>query len=140
MTCHSPGQHHRSASNQTQGHMTPMTTTIVSLAKSSAAGILEATVQDVASVRTHTRLVDVREPDEFVGELGHIPGAELVPLATVEAAAAAWDKNQEIVLVCRSGGRSGRATASLKNLGFTKVVNMTGGMLAYNEAKLPTEK
>jgi len=42
-------------------------------------------------------------------------------------------------MVCRSGGRSGRATIALKNLGFHKVVNMVGGMIAYNEAKLPTE-
>lgn len=39
------------------------------------------------------RLVDVREPDEFVGPLGHLRGAELTPLSTVPAAAAAWEAN-----------------------------------------------
>ena len=117
-----------------------MTTSILPLAKSNiAAGILEASVHDVSAVRGSVRLIDVREPDEFRGELGHIPRAELVPLATVERSAATWDKDQELVMVCRSGGRSGRATIALKNMGFHKVVNMAGGMLAYNAAKLPTE-
>jgi rhodanese-related sulfurtransferase len=40
-------------------------------------------------------------------------GAELAPLGTVEAAAQAWDKEQELVLVCRSGNRSGHAAAAL---------------------------
>ncbi len=47
----------------------------------------EISVDEVARREAHVRVVDVREPDEFHGELGHIPGAELVPLATVEAAA-----------------------------------------------------
>ncbi|MBK9072232.1 MAG: rhodanese-like domain-containing protein [Myxococcales bacterium] len=83
------------------------------------------------------RLIDVREPDEYIGELGHIKGAALVPLATVEASAAAWPRDAMVVLVCRSGGRSGRAAASLRAMGFAHVVNMVGGMLAYNAAGLP---
>lgn len=86
------------------------------------------------------RIVDVREPHEYTGELGHVPGAELVPLATVPAEAAKWDRDKEIVLVCRSGGRSGNASRHLVQMGFTRVMNLRGGMLAYNEAKLPVER
>jgi rhodanese-related sulfurtransferase len=102
-----------------------------------AQGYRDATVADVYAARGTVRIVDVREPDEYVGELGHIPEAELVPLATVEAKAASWDKAAEVVLVCRSGGRSGRAAAALAQKGFSKLVNMAGGMLAVNAAKLP---
>jgi len=86
------------------------------------------------------RVVDVREPHELVGELGHIRGAELVPLAGLEAAAAGWSRAQPIVLVCRSGARSGRAAALLASMGFATPINMTGGMLAWNAHRLPVER
>jgi len=85
-------------------------------------------------------LVDVREPDEYVGELGHVPEAGLVPLATVAGVAGAWPRDALVVCLCRSGGRSGKAALSLQAMGFTKVVNMTGGMLAYAAAGLPTTR
>jgi len=92
---------------------------------------------DVIAHRDNVRLVDVREPDEFTGELGHIDGAELVPLATVVDAATGWDKDSEIVLVCRSGGRSGRAAGALAQTGFTRLSNLVGGMLRWNEEQHP---
>lgn len=82
-------------------------------------------------------LVDVREPSEFDGILGHIDGARLVPLATVKDSAASWPKDQDVVLVCRSGARSGKAAEQLVKLGFTRVMNLRGGMLAWNTADLP---
>lgn len=87
--------------------------------------------------RSTARLVDVREPDELVGDLGAICGVECVPLGTVEQAARGWDRDQEVVLICRSGARSGRVAASLARLGFTRVMNLTGGMIAYRSAGLP---
>jgi rhodanese-related sulfurtransferase len=105
-----------------------------------AAGYREADVQSVAAQAGKIHLVDVREPNEFVGELGHAPGAELVPLATIAVASAAWDRAAEHVVVCRSGGRSGRAADLLVKAGFTRVVNVAGGMLAWNAAHLPTER
>jgi rhodanese-related sulfurtransferase len=85
------------------------------------------------------RLIDVREVNEFTNELGHVPGAELVPLGTIEHAAKDWDKLAPLVMICRSGSRSGRVTQTLKRMGFKEVVNMKGGMLAYNKAGLPVE-
>lgn len=86
------------------------------------------------------RLIDVREPHEFVGELGHIPGAELVPLSSVMAHAATWDTALEYVMVCKSGGRSANAAMALTRAGFGKVMNLVGGMLAWNQAGLKTER
>ena len=94
----------------------------------------------VANARTNVRIVDVREPAEFVGDLGHPPGAELVPLATLERAAKNWDKGQEIVFVCRSGVRSARAATLLALMGFRRPMNMVGGMIAWNEARLRVER
>ena len=86
------------------------------------------------------RLVDVREPDEFVGELGHAPGALLVPLATIGEACAAWNKSEPLVLICRSGNRSSRAALLLANQCFLHLYNLRGGMMAYGAAGLPTER
>ncbi|MFO0548777.1 MAG: rhodanese-like domain-containing protein [Polyangiaceae bacterium] len=86
------------------------------------------------------RMIDVREPHEYNGELGHIAGTELVPLATVAGRATEWDRDKEIVVICRSGGRSANAARQLVALGFTRVMNLRGGMLAWNQAKLPVER
>jgi rhodanese-related sulfurtransferase len=82
-------------------------------------------------------LVDVREPSEFDGLLGHIAGARRVPLATVLQVASDWPRDAEVVLVCRSGARSAKAAVQLAGLGFTRVMNLRGGMLAWNTAELP---
>lgn len=86
------------------------------------------------------RLVDVREPGEYWGELGHVQGAELVPLSTVRAHFQRGDQDELIVLVCRSGGRSGQAASVLADMGFRSVINMQGGMLEWNAAGLPVER
>lgn len=99
----------------------------------------EVTPSEVAAMpKSRVRIIDVREPFEFTGELGHVAGAELVPLPMVGATASAWPRDDEIVLVCRSGARSGRAAGQLAEMGFTHVMNMAGGMMAWNHARLPT--
>lgn len=72
--------------------------------------------------------LDVREPDEYAA--GHIPGSQLMPLGTVETRLGEIDRERAIVVVCRSGGRSDRATQLLLQAGLD-AVNMTGGMLAW---------
>jgi rhodanese-related sulfurtransferase len=101
------------------------------------ARIKTASPHEVLELRGTARLVDVREPAEFVGDLRHVSGAELVPLATVLERAAAWPKDAPLVCICRSGNRSGRAAEALVAMGFVDVTNMAGGMLAWNEAGLP---
>lgn len=112
-----------------------------STAKPNPAGYRDVQVLDVHTVGANGAvIIDVREPHEFVGELGHVPGATLVPLASVPAQAVTWDKSLEYLLVCRSGGRSGQAAQALHRAGFTRVMNLVGGMLAWNQAGLKTER
>lgn len=88
-------------------------------------------------------LIDVREPAEFSGELGHVPGAKLVPLRELPdraAAELAGFKDTDIVVICRAGVRSTTAAAILAGLGFERVFNLRGGMLDWDEARLPVER
>ncbi len=103
-------------------------------------GIPEVSVEDVHLQMKNVRLIDVRRDDEFDGELHHIPGAELVTLGEdLENFLKQGDREQEIVFICRSGGRSGQATALSLQLGYTRTTNMLGGMLRWNQAGLPVE-
>ncbi len=77
------------------------------------------------------QVVDVREAAEFHGPLGHIPKAQLIPLATLEGSLAALDRLRPVVAVCRSGSRSARAVAMLQQAGFKQVANLAGGMLRW---------
>lgn len=99
-------------------------------------GFLELPIQKFAPLLGHIRVVDVREPHEFEGELGHLPGAELVPLGELEAQAEAWDREAPLALVCRAGARSGQGAMRLQRMGFTQVVNLSGGMLLWREQGL----
>jgi rhodanese-related sulfurtransferase len=106
----------------------------------SSDGVPEVTAAWVADRSENLRVVDVREPAEFNGALGHIDGAQLVPLATVAEAASDWDPATPTLVVCRSGGRSGKAALSLESLGFIRVVSMTGGMQIWNDSNLPIQR
>ena len=77
------------------------------------------------------RVIDVRTQDEFNGELGHLPGAELVPLSELSKYAQNWLLEAPVLVVCRSGRRSAQACALLSELGFSDVTNLSGGMSAW---------
>ncbi len=97
--------------------------------------IPELTVQDVNTRLSELKLIDVRRPDEFTGELGHIKGAQLATLESdLESYLSTLSADQTYVFVCRSGGRSGVATKLAQDRGFKSVYNMSGGMLAWNKA------
>ena len=83
-------------------------------------------------------LLDVREYPEFAA--GHLKGARLIPLAAIEQRAGELPKDQPIVAMCRSGRRSAEAAATLARLGFTNVSQITGGVMAWEQAGLPLEK
>ncbi|MGE5087081.1 MAG: rhodanese-like domain-containing protein [Bacillota bacterium] len=102
-------------------------------------------VCDIAPAELHqkmskVKLIDVRQPEEFTGELGHIHGAELLVLDTLPDQLDNLPKDQTIVFICRSGGRSAKATAFAMMNGFKNVYNMRGGMLHWNELQLPVER
>ena len=102
-------------------------------------GIHDVDPRDLARQTQNVCLVDVREPDEYKGELGHIPGALLKPLGNIEDWCSELPKDKTIVFVCRSGGRSARAASYASGQGFKHIFNLKGGMLLWNELHLPTE-
>ena len=81
-------------------------------------------------------LVDVREPHEYA--IAKIPGAKLIPLATVPERLHELDPDQEIVLQCKGGSRSARALDTLKQAGFKKLKNLVGGITAWSDDVDPT--
>jgi sulfur dioxygenase len=87
-------------------------------------------------------VLDVREQNEFRGELGHIPGSVLIPLRELAGRAAELEphRGRPIVAVCRSGVRSTTAAAMLYGLGFERVYNLKDGMIDWNDCKLPVER
>jgi sulfur dioxygenase len=80
-------------------------------------------------------ILDVREPAEYVGELGHLPGARLIPVGELprRLEELAGLEHRRVVTVCRSGGRSATAAAILSVAGFTDVRSLEGGMRRWRE-------
>ena len=86
-------------------------------------------------------LLDVRTESEFEGNLGHIEGATLIPLNELKDRLGELEeqKEKEIVVICRSGNRSGVATNILIKEGFD-AFNMAGGMIAYRVMEKKSEE
>ncbi len=76
-------------------------------------------------------LIDVREKDEW--EKVHIPQAKLIPLQTLPSFAPNLRKDEQIVIHCKAGMRSANACEYLSSIGFTNVVNVEGGMDAFQK-------
>src|SRR5437879_5521670 len=105
------------------------------------AAVPELSAEDIAGrLRSDDRplVLDVREPEEFVGELGHVAGALLVPLDALERRLPklAGYHDREVVVVCRAGARSATAGAILCRAGFHRIDNLAGGMLERVAARL----
>jgi rhodanese-related sulfurtransferase len=83
-------------------------------------------------------LVDVRNPDEW--QAGHAPQAALIPLGALPNRLAEVPRDREVLLICRSGNRSGQAQRVLLQQGFTRVLNVSGGMNAWTSAGLPVQR
>jgi sulfur dioxygenase len=103
------------------------------------AGIWEVQPNWLEEHAGEVQLVDVREPDEFNGPLGHLKGARLIPLGSLGAEMKALTQEKPIVAVCRSGARSAQATLLLGKAGFDKVANLSGGMLRWRAQRFPVE-
>jgi rhodanese-related sulfurtransferase len=100
------------------------------------AGIWEVQPNWLEEHAGEVQIVDVREPDEFDGPLGHIEGARLLPLGSLLEKASLLEKGRPVVTVCRSGARSAQATVILGKAGFEKVANLSGGMLRWHTQRL----
>ncbi len=103
-------------------------------------GVSDVLPGDVLAQKDKLVLIDVRRDDEYYGELGHVAGAKLITLDTLDTRLGEIPKDKEVVFICRSGGRSGRAAYFARENGYTQVYNMKGGMLLWNELALPVEK
>ena len=74
-------------------------------------------------------LLDVRETSEYKG--GHIEGAVNAPLSSLDANELPYPKDESIYVICRSGNRSAQAANRLQEAGYTKVYDVSGGMMAW---------
>ncbi|MFS2005931.1 rhodanese-like domain-containing protein [Duganella sp. CT11-25] len=101
-----------------------------------------ATPQDVTMLinRSKATIVDVRDAKEFAE--GHLPEAKNIPLAELDKRIGELDKfkSKSVVVVCKSGARASSAAAKLAKAGFADVVNLDGGIAAWQKAGLPLAK
>ena len=90
--------------------------------------------------REDALIVDVRNPDEFA--TGHVLGAKNVPLARLDATGGdlAKRKDRPVIVYCDGGERAAKAAAALRKHGFARVMNLSGGIGAWQQAGLPVEK
>ena len=97
-------------------------------------------VDTVEAVRQNpgVYLLDVREPNEYAA--GHIPGITLIPMGEVAARLSELPRDKEIIVTCRTGNRSSQVADLLREQGFTNVHNMTGGIVAWEEAGYAVEQ
>ncbi len=82
-------------------------------------------------------ILDVREPNEY--QIARIEGSVLIPLGDLPSRYTELDPNANIVAQCRSGVRSGKAQDFLRSKGFTRVRNLTGGILLWSDQVDPSQ-
>jgi rhodanese-related sulfurtransferase len=97
----------------------------------------EASPQDVQDQLARYHIVDVREANEFEGPLGHLADAAWIALSELESRVEEIPAETPLLVVCRSGNRSGKACEWLAGWGRPGATNLTGGMLAWHAAELP---
>lgn len=86
------------------------------------------------------QLIDVRTPEEF--SQGHLENAKNINIMAedFDAQVASLDKSKPVMVYCKSGGRSARASERLKELGFTMITDLEGGITNWNSENKPTVK
>jgi adenylyltransferase/sulfurtransferase len=83
------------------------------------------------------RIIDVREPNEY--QINRIPGSTLIPLGDVPKRYNELDPDEELVMQCKSGVRSGKAADFLRSVGFKRVLNLKGGILDWIDKVDPSQ-
>ena len=84
-------------------------------------------------------VVDVREPHEYCGAKGHIPGAVNIPFDQVAQRIAELDAPHGVALYCMVGPRARKGESALREVGYEKVFHLEGGLAAWQAAGLPVE-
>jgi len=86
------------------------------------------------------QLIDVRTPSEYAD--GHLVNAININIndSDFKAKMEALDKTKPILVYCKSGGRSGRACSQLKEMGFTDITDLDGGIIDWKANEKPVEK
>jgi glyoxylase-like metal-dependent hydrolase (beta-lactamase superfamily II)/rhodanese-related sulfurtransferase len=102
-------------------------------------GVAEVSPEWVAEHGNQMMVVDVREHAELMMD-GYIEGSVHVPLMHLREQAQAWDRAQPIIVLCRSGGRSGRGALELEQLGFAQVASMHGGLGRWLAERRPVAR
>jgi rhodanese-related sulfurtransferase len=95
--------------------------------------------QAFALSRRGAKLVDVRSASEF-SHSGHPKGAISVPPQLIKKDQTGLGRDDELLVICLSGHRSPRQARKLAEMGFTKVTNVHGGLMAWKKAGLPVQK
>lgn len=123
---------------------------MVGEAKAEVPGVSPREAQQRAGQDPKALIVDVREPDGVAGT-GAAPGAINVPLGVLPIKAdqeldesmrdqRLQDRDQPVIVTCAAGGQAALGAKLLKDMGFTNVSYMEGGMRGWKEAGLPTEQ
>lgn len=102
--------------------------------------VIDVTAEEVNQNAAALTIIDVRQPEEYVGELGHIKNAQLIVLNQIPDLLKTVPLDKPIVFICRSGMRSAQASAYARAQGINNTYNMLGGMMQWNQLALPTEK
>jgi sulfur dioxygenase len=101
----------------------------------------EISPAETASRSPGSLILDVRPKEEFLSELGHIPGAHRAELGSdLDQFLSGYSREEEIIFVCGSGKRSAQGALFAKEKGFRKALSMKGGMLLWNQEKRPVER
>jgi rhodanese-related sulfurtransferase len=94
--------------------------------------------QAFARSKRGARLIDVRSAGEY--RSGHPKGAISVPPGSIKKDETGLDRDDDLLVICLSGHRSPRQARKLAEMGFTKVTNVDGGLMAWKRAGLPVKK
>jgi sulfur dioxygenase len=106
----------------------------------SFAGVPEIQPDWVARHMNELYVLDVRNPGEFEGELGHLQSAQLIPLSELRDRVDEVPRDKPVVAVCQSGKRSAMAAEILRKAGYEQIANVSGGMIQWSRLGLPLER
>jgi len=99
--------------------------------------IQEVEVTELAELKEsgdEFRVIDIRQPAEL--NAGIIPGAEALPMHLIPVRMNELQRDEKLIMVCRSGARSAQACMFLQQQGYENVFNLRGGMIAWSGSGL----